>query len=117
MEIFLNDAHKRKYRILTGKDQTSRSDRERQALFFVISGNAELYLQAGRIYDFYEHRLGRDCPEELGYMCSSSKLLLYLGLNLYNGWYDEDLDPVSLFRSLDENNRRLALNAMTVRFM
>ncbi|WP_176699065.1 DUF6075 family protein [Clostridium sp. C105KSO13] len=45
------------------------------------------------------------------------KALIRLGFNLYNGMNQKGTDICDIFWNLDEQNRRLALNAIQIRFM
>lgn len=45
---------------LMAKDNTAKDDKERQALFYIIAGNEELYSKVQYIYDFDTHMIKHD---------------------------------------------------------
>lgn len=142
---------------LLKRDKTHAEDKERQALFMIISGNDDLYKKVDHIYDFRNHSIKIDC---LGYtketleenmkmgeswmsrcsicelplteieqhtcaycmglpdFCSSSKKLIRLAFNLYNGYTDDNYnnDVLHIFSNLDSDNFELALTALRIRF-
>ncbi|NMA65615.1 MAG: hypothetical protein GX957_05150 [Clostridiaceae bacterium] len=114
--ILILSSHKEWYDQLLKEDGTHPDDRERMALFFVISGNRDLYQKRSFIYDFKKHHI-LDClsNREVDFS-SGSKALIRLGFNLYNGYSDEESSPFSLMCHLDGENRKLALDAISIRF-
>lgn len=98
------------------KDQTVSGDREREAMFYILSGNRELYDHVQEIYNYHTHRIRPNPLNRLGYMCSSSKNLLRLSLHLYNRCNLHNLTPCDLLSNLDQENLHLALNGMLLRF-
>lgn len=109
-------SHKEWYDQLLKEEGTHPDDRERMALFFVISGNRDLYQKRSFLYNFKKHHI-LDClsNREVDFS-SSGKALIRLGFNLYNGYSDEESSPFSLMCHLDEENRKLALDAISIRF-
>ncbi len=112
---FLNEKHKKRYMEALGKSGISEYDRERQALFYILTGNVELYKYLDNIYDFKRNKINRTVVEELGYLSSGVLKLMHLGLHLFN-----DANPlygslVTTLCGLDGNNRKLAMNAMEIR--
>ena len=98
------------------EDDMSPGDVERASLFYIISGNEDLYRKRRYIYDTYEH-CTRTCLDNTEVDFSSGmKSLIRLGFNLYNGWSDRYTTPMSLLGSLDNCNLRLAGNAIMTRF-
>lgn len=137
---------------LLERDGTHRNDLERKALFFILSGNYDLYKKIDHIYDFKDHSIK---PEVLGYtegqleenremgepwmercvmcdlplseeetykctychslpdLCSSSKRLVQLAFNLYNGYKADVADVLCV---LDDENFELAMTAIRIRF-
>jgi hypothetical protein len=113
---FVLPFHEEWYYQLLREDGTQPGDRERMALFFVISGNWDMYRKRASIYNFKEHHI-LDCLSNREVDFSSGcKALIRLGFNLYNGYRDEASSPFSLMCHLDDDNRRLALDAIAVRF-
>ena len=113
---FISSNHKQNYLKLIREDGMSFSDRERASLFYIISGNDDLYKKRRFIYHPGEHCI-RNCPWQSGVDFSSGmRSLIRLGYNLYNGWTDEYTTPTDLFGNLDEQNRKLVQNALLIRF-
>lgn len=116
MKIFLDAEHKKRFINIVTKDNTSFRDTERASLFYIISGNYELYNNHRYVYDYSEHRICFSF-KELGINFSSGiTSLIKLAFNLYNGWADEDTTPLNLLSSLDSSNFKLASNAIRIRF-
>ncbi|MCQ2511233.1 MAG: DUF6075 family protein [Lachnospiraceae bacterium] len=113
---FGDEKHEQRFYTMLTHDQTSSGDREREAMFFIISGNQELYEHSTLIYNYQAHRLRPNALNKLDYMCSSSKKLLRLALHLYNNCNLIELTPYSLLNNLDSENLSLALNGMLLRF-
>ncbi len=116
IDSFMLPSHKERHAQLLEEDGTHPDDMERNSLFFIISGNRDLYRKRSSIYNFKKHHI-LDClsSREVDFS-SGCKALIRLGFNLYNGYQDEDSSPFSLMYNLDGENRRLALNAIAVRF-
>ena len=73
--------------------------------------------KVGYIYDFKNHQIEPECIEsEFVDFCSSSKALIKLGFNLYNGFNDDHISPVDLFQYLDSDNYILAQRGCNLRF-
>ncbi|QII81600.1 DUF6075 family protein [Jeotgalibaca arthritidis] len=88
---------------LLERDQTSPSDSERRALFYILSGNKDLYQKVNGIFDF----------EKVDF-CEGAYRMVKLAFNLYNG--SPAPDPLELFSGLDEYNFRICINALFLRF-
>lgn len=52
---------------LLERDQTSPGDYERKALFYILSGNKDLYQKVNGIYDFENHWIKSDCFEKVDF--------------------------------------------------
>ncbi|OFV71541.1 DUF6075 family protein [Acetobacterium wieringae] len=102
------------FEILIKRDQTHPEDIERIALFIIIAGNEDLFVKARNIYDFEDHSI---IPEVLDSenvdFCGSSRALVKLGYNLFNGF---PADIMETFRRLDDDNFALAMSAIKKRF-
>ncbi|MGF7146334.1 hypothetical protein HNQ56_004801 [Anaerotaenia torta] len=109
-------SHKEWYDQLLKEDNTHPDDRERMALFFIISGNRDLYQNRSFIYNFKNHHILNGLSNREVDFSSGCRALIRLGFNLYNGYSDEDSSPFSLMCHLDERNRKLALDAISIRF-
>jgi hypothetical protein len=121
--LFLSSEHKDLFNEYLRRDRTHKSDRERKAFFYLISGNPDLISKSiSRIYDFSEHML-QFSPEaeemekylERFCLCSSSSSLLRLACNLYNSLYPSKYVS-DTFAGLGEDNINLCINAMRIRF-
>lgn len=113
---FLNDIHKKNYMELAQKTSLHPDDSERKSLFYIIAGNNDLFNKKRFIYDFFNNCIKPNFMEENVYFCSSSKSLIRLGFNLYNGYTDEYTNPLNILGSLDPNNFIIANNAINIRF-
>ncbi|WP_242877191.1 DUF6075 family protein, partial [Fusibacter sp. 3D3] len=85
-------------------------------LFYLISGNQDLYKKCDAIYDFKRHQIHLCLTEGSTDFSSGSTALIRLGFNLYNGYEDGETSPYHLFYRLDEPNRILAMSAINMRF-
>ncbi len=112
---FLNTEHENKLMKLIHRDGTHPRDKERISLFYILSGNDDLFVKSGFIYDFRNHQIE---PEYLADgsvdFCSSSRALIRLGYNLYNG-YQDDTTPLDILSGLDADNYLLAHESLDIR--
>lgn len=120
---FANEEHERRFLKLMISDNTHHGDTERLALWYIVSGNLDLYAKRHHLYDFDSHGIKvRSLDNGAVDLCSSSRALVRLGFNLYNRYFDsdsgtrEDIAPCDLFCNLDSGNLELALNAIRLRF-
>ncbi len=60
----MNCEHKTRLNQLLRMDMTHPTDVERKALFYILSGNIDLYRKVQHIYDFKDHSINPHC---LGY--------------------------------------------------
>lgn len=104
-----------RYQLFLARDNTSIQDNERKSLFYVLSGNYDLYTNSGKIYDFDDHSIKMDCLDngEVDFT-SGTRKLIHLAFNLYNGYHGADI--LDIFSSLDSDNFDLAINAIYIRF-
>jgi hypothetical protein len=99
------------------RDNTYPPDHERQALFYILSGNFDLANKINHIYDFRDHSIRPECLESTQVdFSSSAKSLIRLSFNLYNNYAGESTTPLDIFYNLDDRNNTLALNGIHVRF-
>jgi hypothetical protein len=114
---FLNKLHEERFIELLNRDNTHPKDSERLALLYVLSGNDDVFKKARYAYDFRNHQIESDCLNsgEVDF-CSSSKALIRLGFNLYNGFNDGYSTPIDLFNCLDVSNYTLEVNSCNIRF-
>jgi len=114
---FLSKEHENRFVSLLQKDNTHPNDVERLALFYIVAGNDDLCRKVKYIYNFVEHQIEPDCLYDSGVdFCSSSRSLVKLAYNLYNGYQNNDLSPVDLLLGLDSENFYLASESMSIRF-
>ncbi|MBK5262878.1 MAG: hypothetical protein JJE17_09970 [Peptostreptococcaceae bacterium] len=114
---FINEDHAYNFQNLILQDKTHVNDRERFALFYILGGNEELFLKRSHVYNFKLHEInpGVLTIGEVN-LCSSSKALVRLAYNLYNGYEDNFTSPHDLFRTLDSKNYLIAKGAIDMRF-
>lgn len=114
--IFIDDNHKNNYLYLAKKAKMNDYDIERKALFYIIAGNNDLFRKKNNIYNFMENSIYLNCINNSNIdLCSSSRALVRLGFNLYNGYTDEETNPLSLLYCLDHTNYFIAENAINLR--
>ena len=119
---FLNNEHKERFNKCIEQDGTYEYDFERKSLFYILTGNDDLYRRIEDIYDFYDKSINLDFILKKGHELSSAcRKMLSLGLNLYNNfkYIDFDLSDYStleLFSGLDKYNFELCIRALRIRF-
>ena len=102
-----------RYQQLIERSGATPGDLERRALFHIISSNDELYSNVDSIYDFNENVIRTECLDGEVYISSSSRKLIKLAYHLYNGY---ETSVLEVFSGLDDNNARLAIEAIKIRF-
>lgn len=96
------------------KDEAYDEDRERKALFYILSSHDDLIKTADYFYDFKHHGIKRRRESKI---CSSANKLLKLGFHLYNQSNKlSENSIVDTFSSLDTAYRMVAIEAMKIRF-
>ena len=119
---FVNAEHKERYEELLRRGRIDR-DVERCVVMYIVSGNDDLYSKVNELYDFKKNQILFDLKESengeeeilwKAYLSSSQEKLMLLALSLYSG--RNHVGVVELFRTLDSNNKKLALNAISMRF-
>jgi len=114
---FLNQDHAYNLQNMILKDNTYAGDKERIALFYILGGNEDLFAKRNHIYNFKNHEINPDVLSngEVD-LCSSSKSLVRLAYNLFNGYKDEFTTPRDLFYNLDRKNFLIAKGGIEMRF-
>lgn len=113
---FVSPEHRERFMLMAAEDDMFPYDSERASLFYLITGNDDLYRKRRFLYNHAEHCICA-CFSNPGVDLSSGmKALVRLGFNLYNGWSDRYTTPLSLLGSLDSRNLQLAGNAIMIRF-
>ncbi|MGV8150044.1 MAG: DUF6075 family protein [Alkaliphilus sp.] len=114
---FKDYSHWNKYRKLTEADMMHPHDTDRKPLFYIMSSNDDLFNKSHFIYNFSENYINLDCLDSSKVdFCSSSKALIRLGFNLYNGYTDKHTSPVEIFYNLEEKNHDIAKAAIDIKF-
>ena len=115
--VFIDNFHRSRYHKLAAVAGVHFQDYERLTLFYIISGNEDLYLKKKAIYDFFDNTIVPECltTDKVDF-CSSSKALIRLGFNLYNGYNDFFTNPLLLLYDLDSRNLFIAYQAILIRF-
>lgn len=118
---FLNKEHEENFNLLVKKVEVRNGDIERKSMFYIIAGNLDLFRQANDIYNFKEDELQDRKTNEEGELyfpnvltSKSSEKLLNLAVQLFNNTNNQNL--IDTFSWLDVENRKLALNAIKLRF-
>lgn len=105
--------HEDRLACLVERDGMNERDLERKSLFYILSGNRDLYDKIDYIYDFKTNSIKSECLEnESVDFCSSSRNLIKLAYNLYNGY---GADVLETFAGLDKNNFDIAMEAIRMR--
>lgn len=123
---FLDAEHEELFKKLIERDNTREGDEERRAFFYIISSTDELYSQIDKLYDFSVHRIELNNYLEGRIMLTGGTgRMLYLAHHLYNGFSFKRIDKekenydksiLDVFAGLDENNYKVCINALHIRF-
>jgi hypothetical protein len=112
---FLSEKHEEQYNTLLNATCYPH-DKERQAMFYIIAGNNELFSYINKIYDFTNEELIISANlGKLKAICSSSKSLLKLAIQFYNSVNNKQ-SVYDTFKYLDNENKRLACEGIKIRF-
>ncbi|WP_415465241.1 DUF6075 family protein [Clostridium saccharoperbutylacetonicum] len=123
---FIDEDHKEKFNELMKNDNARDTDVERKALFYIVSGNEELYFQRDKIYNFKSHQIELGNYIEGKIMLSGgTNRMLYLAYHLYNGFNFERIDENKkdyelsindIFSGIDIKGYKVCINALNIRF-
>ena len=114
---FLNSEHLENFKTLLKEDNTHPRDCERQSLFYIISGNEDLFQKRKQLYNFKDNCVRLNCLTERSVdLSSSAEALVRLGFNLYNNYEDKYTNPLEIFYNLDADNYSLAMESINIRF-
>ncbi|GMQ60459.1 hypothetical protein AN1V17_48590 [Vallitalea sediminicola] len=106
---FLSMEHKKRVLNLLQRENTYPRDVERLALFYIIAGNTDVHRKVNNIYNFEHHQIKPDCLYDCRVdFCNSSRALVKLAYNLFNGYQDKNVSPFDLLLDLDMGNFHLA---------
>ncbi len=109
------ERHNSRFKTLLERDNTNDGDSERKALFWLLSGNLDLYEKVDYIYDFEDNMIKTECFEKVDFS-SGARSLVRLAFNLYNSSNIENADVMSVLSSLDSDNFELAMQSIRIRF-
>lgn len=119
---FLNKEHEERFNDLVRRGNM-KGDIEREIAMYIIAGNSDLYSKSNKMYDFKKNQFIFDMEESedgeieiiwKASLSSSQEKLMRLAFSLFSG--RDKIGVVELFRVLDNNNKRLALNAISMRY-
>ena len=119
---FLNNEHKEKYYEYIERDKTSDFDVERKSMFYILSSDESIYNRIHSLYDFTDHSILFESYFKIKNLLSSShSKMVYLAYQLYNNFKLQDFDRKELtiteiFGALDEENFKVCINALNMRF-
>lgn len=113
---FTSPMHKERFAKMAHQDDMFPYDVERASLFFIITGNDDLYKKRNHIYNMKEHGICLCLEHQDVDFSSSGRALIRLGFNLYNGWTDSLTTPISILCCLDNQNLLLVEIALKIRF-
>lgn len=118
---FLSQEHEKNFNNLIKKGDVRSGDIERKSMFYIISGNNDLFKQVNNIYNFKDDELQERKETLEGDLyfpnvltSNSSQKLLNLAVQLFNNTKDQNV--LDTFSGLDSENFQLALNAIKIRF-
>ena len=118
MMTYLNKEHEERYKILIEKSRLNYEDREREALFYLLAGNSDLYKQVDKIYNFKKQQLNCMKDEQVDltniYTSSSSRALILSGIELFNS--GAGISVTDVFKYLDKQNSILVLESIRIRY-
>ncbi len=121
---FIDELHECRYNTLIKIDNTHIADVERRALLYILSSESffhridELYHfddRCIRLYKIYNNADGGEMLKASTNFSSSERMLITVAYNLFNGYTEEYMSPVYLFRYSDEI-AFLVMNAIKIRF-
>lgn len=111
--MFLSDKHEVRFDELILRDG-ARNDIERRVLFFIFAGSDDLYGKVNHLYDFEDRSIKPESLEGSVDLSSGARALVELAFNLYNSFGSPSV--IDTFAPLDEDGRKLAVEAIKVRF-
>lgn len=108
--------HNERFEKLLERDGTATGDTERTSLFWLLSANEDLFKKVHNIYNFDEHWIIPEVFESPDVdFASSSRSMIRLAFNLYNGYNEKGTDVLSVFCNLDDHNYDVAMTAIKIR--
>lgn len=112
---FLNKDHAYNFQNMILQDKTQPRDTERMALFYILGGNEDLFMKRKYIYDFKNHEVYTEVLSQSEIeLCDSSKALIRLAYNLYNGYEDQHTGIKEILAALDQTNMELVQGSIDI---
>lgn len=111
---FLDAAHKKNFEILMGVNEVDLVDRERVALFYILSSIHKFRSSPSHYYNFDSRAINRGSLN--GKLSSGEYSLLQLAYHLFTWSNDFEATPMNIFSNLDNKFSSIALNAIKLRF-
>lgn len=123
---FLNEKHKERFQELMRRGDISINDMERVPGMYILSGTDDLFRKANDIYDFEkgwfkvdikccEECNSREVEWEKASLSSSQEKLATLAFDIYSA--RSHVGVCELFRILDQDNVKLAMNAISMKYL
>jgi hypothetical protein len=112
---FLNMDHKIKFTDLIKRDKVQIFDVERQAVFYILSANEELYNKIQSIYNFEKHDIQPDILNKIS-LSSVASQMLQLGYSLLSGTCKNYNDVNYLFSDFDIQPFEVCVYALRIFF-
>jgi hypothetical protein len=111
VKLEIEEDHLKRLSDLLERDKTHIEDKERIALFYILSGKDSLYQNIDKIYDFENHTIKPECLND-GEWTSEDRKLIALAFNLYNNYRTT---PLEVFSGLSKDSFLLALTGIVER--
>lgn len=111
VKLEIEEDHLKRLSNLLERDKTHLQDKERIALFHILSGKDSLYQNIDKIYDFKDHTIKPECLDD-GEWTNEDRKLIALAFNLYNNY---KITPLEVFSGLSKDSFLLALAGIVER--
>lgn len=105
VKLEIEEDHLERLSDLLERDKTHIEDKERIALFYILSGKDSLYQNVDKSYDFEDHTIKPECLDDSEWANEDRKLIA-LAFNLYNNY---KITPLEVFSGLSKDSFLLAL--------
>ncbi|MGB3367908.1 MAG: DUF6075 family protein [Acidaminobacteraceae bacterium] len=102
----------KRYENLLKLDSTDINDRNRKAMFYLLSCNDDIYRLIDYIYDFNTRDLIEDVLEKDN-VSSSYRAIIKLAFNLFN---ERPVDVSDVFCNLDSKNFDFVVKALEIKY-
>lgn len=102
----------KRYENLLQLDETHPNDKNRKAMFYLLSCNNDLYKLIDYIYDFNNNMIIVEVLDRVD-LSSSHRALIKLGFNLFD---ESPVDVSEAFCNLDDKNFGFAIKALEIKY-